>query len=78
MEMAKISSLSETIKGCLKLNTQRWSDQEIIESIMQLNISGGDCVEDIDRLEADQGLNNLTDNLSQKGMTPTEKKESYS
>ena len=75
MEMAKISGLSHTIKCSLKLNTQGWSDQEIIESIMQLNISGGDCVEDIDRLEADQGLNNLTDNLAYKGMTPTEKEE---
>ena len=73
MEMAKISGLSETIKCALKLNSQGWSDQKIIESIMQLNISGGDCVEDIDRLEADQGLNNLTESLAYKGMTSTEK-----
>ena len=75
MEMAKISGLSETIKCSLKLNSQGWSDQKIIESIMQLNIRGGDCVEDIDRLEADQGLNNLTESLAYKGMTLAEKEE---
>lgn len=74
MEMAKVSGLSKSIYGSLTLNSQGWSDQDIIESIIQLHISGGECVEDIDRLEADQGLAHLRKYLAHKGMTRTEKK----
>lgn len=74
MEMLKVSGLSHAIKRSLCLNTQGWSDQAIIESLIQLNISGGDCVEDIDRLEEDQGFNTLTESQAYEGMTLKEKK----
>lgn len=75
MEMAKVSGLSESLHRSLKLNSQGWSDQEIIESIIQLNITGGECIEDIDRLEADKGLTHLTQNLAHKRRTGKEKKK---
>jgi hypothetical protein len=35
---------------------QGWMDRQIVQSIILLNLSGGDCVTDIDKLEADAGL----------------------
>lgn len=74
MEMAKVCGLSESIGRHLQLNSQGWSDQQIIESVLRLNLSGGDCVEDIDRLEADEGLKSLMLGLEGKGMRGQEKK----
>lgn len=76
MEMSKISGLSDSLGQHLQLNSQGWSDLQIIEAVMQLNFSGGDCVEDIDRLEADEGLKSLLLNLEHKGMSRKERRAS--
>jgi hypothetical protein len=68
MGMAKVSGLSDSIGQHLQLNSQGWSDRQIVKSVMKLNFSGGDCVEDIDRLEADKRLKNLLLSLEHKGM----------
>jgi hypothetical protein len=77
MEMVKVSGLSDSIGQHLQLNSQGWLDRQIIESVMQLNFSGGDCVEDIDRLEADEGLKSLLLSLEHKGMSRKERRASH-
>lgn len=76
MEMAKVSGLSDSLGQHLQLNSQGWSDRQIIEGVLQLNFSGGDCVEDIDRLEADEGLKRLLLGLEHKGMSRKERRVS--
>ena len=58
-EMVKGCGLLDGIKDKLRLNKQGWMDSQILQAILQLNFSGGDCLEDIDRLEADEGLKEL-------------------
>src|SRR3972149_1064117 len=58
-EMAQGCGLIDEIKNKITLNKQGWPDSKIIQAILQLNFSGGDCLEDIDRLEADEGLKAL-------------------
>ncbi len=36
--------------------TQGWSDASMVESLVLLNIAGGESVEDLERLEADEGF----------------------
>ena len=36
--------------------SQGWLDRQMVQTLMLLNVSGGDCVSDVDRLESDAGL----------------------
>jgi hypothetical protein len=51
---------------------QGWTDVETVLSLMMLNLVGGECVEDIERLESDEGFcrllkKTLSHGLSRKG-----------
>ncbi len=74
LEMADISGLTDAIATDLKLKMQGWSDSKIISSLLLLNIAGGECVEDIDKLELDQGLNKILLAQECKGMSRQEKR----
>lgn len=72
-EIAQGCGLIDEIKNKLKLNKQGWLDPQIIQAILQLNFSGGDCLEDIDRLEADEGLKALLKQTEYLGMNRKER-----
>jgi len=38
---------------------QGWTDQEMVASLVLLNLAGGDCVDDLDHLNADAGFSKL-------------------
>ena len=40
----------------VRSNGQGWTDRDILLSLMMLNLAGGDCVDDMRLLEADQGF----------------------
>lgn len=58
MELAEKMGLAALIKKHLKVRTggQGWTDQQIVMALILLNLAGGDCVEDIKVLEADDGF----------------------
>jgi hypothetical protein len=62
--LAKIG-LSEIIGRHLHLRTKKnsWSDSDEITALLLLNIAGGDCVEDVDILNADRGFCKLLKQL---------------
>ena len=71
LELAIASGLTKEIANRLNAKQQGWSDQQIILSLILLNIAGGDCVDDIERLESDAGMRLLllkleTHNMSRK------------
>lgn len=68
LEMAQACGLSQAIQKEMRFKTQGWMDSQIILSLLLLNIAGGDCVEDINRLESDEGLKTLLLEQSCKGM----------
>ncbi len=74
LEMAKVSGLMDAIATDLQLKMQGWSDSQIISSLLLLNIAGGECIEDIDKLELDQGLHKLLIDQECKGMSREEKR----
>jgi hypothetical protein len=47
------SVIDQTVHIC---GEQGWLDRQIVESLVLLNIAGGDCVTDIEKLESDAGL----------------------
>ena len=74
LEMAEACGLREAINSQLQLNTQGWRDDHLLSAIILLNMSGGDSLEDIDRLEADEGLNTLLHHRACEGMSRKEKR----
>jgi hypothetical protein len=49
--------------------SQGWLDRQLVESIVLLNLAGGDCVTDMDRLEADAGLCRIFSRSQYAGMS---------
>jgi hypothetical protein len=58
LDLARIIGLSKSIEKHLKVRKggQGWTDSQIVLSLVLLNLAGGDCVDDIKSLEADDGF----------------------
>ena len=67
--------LCKEIADNLKAKARGWEDVEIILSLILLNLSGGDCVNDIERLESDAGMRGLLLKIKTHGMNRKERRE---
>lgn len=59
LDLAQAAGLGAAIRRHLQVRReggQGWSDHQIVMSLVLLNLAGGDCVADLERLEADEGL----------------------
>lgn len=56
LDLINVSGLWAGIDQQLHSKTQGWRDLHVILSLILLNLAGGDCVDDIERLEQDEGL----------------------
>jgi len=58
LDLAKVIGLSKSIQKHVKIrrNSQGWTDAQMLLSLVLLNLSGGDCVDDLKILEADEGF----------------------
>ncbi len=58
LDLARAIGLSKSIEKHLKIRKggQGWTDSQIVLSLVLLNLAGGDCVDDIKILEADDGF----------------------
>ena len=75
LDLACRSGMVSSIEGHVKARKggQGWTDAEHILSLVMLNLVGGDCVEDVNRLESDEGFclllgKALSRGLSRKGL----------
>lgn len=69
------TGLHTNIKQTLSTKSQGWSEVQIISSLILLNLAGGDCVDDIERLEFDAGLRTLMLKFDTHGMKRKERRE---
>ncbi|MCK5349650.1 MAG: IS1380 family transposase [Desulfobacula sp.] len=58
LDLAKVIGLSKSIEKHLKIrkNSQGWTDSQMVLSLVLLNLAGGECVDDLKILEADEGF----------------------
>jgi len=61
LELAHVLGMVEAVRKRLtaRRGTQGWTDCQVVMAIVLLNIAGGTCVEDLERLEADAGFSEL-------------------
>jgi hypothetical protein len=76
-DLIHASGMAKSI--CQRVNIrakgQGWSDTGQIVSLMALNLAGGDCVGDLDVLEADEGLSRMLQRFQFQGMTRKERRQ---
>lgn len=58
LDLAKVIGLSKSIQKHLKIReeSQGWTDSQIVIALVLLNLAGGDCVDDLKVVEADEGF----------------------
>ena len=60
LELLKACGLSEAIKREMAVcGSQGWLDVQMLMSALVLNLAGGDCVDDLERLERDSGFTSV-------------------
>jgi len=81
LDLACRSGMVRSIEGHVKAREggQGWTDVETVLSLAMLNLLGGQCVEDIERLESDEGFcrllkKALSHGLSRKGLRGLKKR----
>ena len=58
LNLRQVAGLGESVRRHLGVNQGRqgWTDAQMVVSLALLNLSGGECVEDLRLLEKDEGL----------------------
>ena len=77
LELAAVLGLFASIEKHLKVrhDSQGWTDVEHILGLMMLNLAGGEHVEDLDRMEADEGLCEVILQLRSHGLSRKERRQ---
>lgn len=71
LDLAQAAGFQKSIDRHIKIrsNTQGWTDNQIVMSLILLNLGGGDCVEDLNRFESDEGLCRILKKFQKHGMS---------
>ena len=77
LDLASATGFLGSIDKHLKIRQgkQGWTDRQVILSLALVNLVGGDCVEDIEKLEADAGFCRILRKVELHGLTRKEKRE---
>jgi hypothetical protein len=69
LEFFKAMGLNEIISRNVQVRkeSQGYSDEQIITSLILLNLAGGDCVDDIEKLERDRGFCRIMEKFELRG-----------
>jgi len=76
LELAHKMGLGKTLTDHLGVRngSQGWSDSQVIISLILLNLAGGESVEDINLLEADDGLCRMIRRIEMAGLSRKERR----
>lgn len=76
VDLAASTGLLGSIDRHLMIRTgaQGWTDRQMVLSLVLLNLVGGDSVEDIDKLEADEGFCRILRKVETHGLTKKERR----
>lgn len=58
----------------VRKNQQGWTDNEMIQALLLLNLAGGDCVDDMNVLEQDSGLETIINHVQFSGLDRRERR----
>ena len=67
LDLASVLGLGDHIRTHMHVKAQGWTDEQMILSLILLNLAGGDCVDDLKILEKDEGFSKVLDRVETKG-----------
>ncbi len=69
LDLAHVMGLSKSAEKHLLVRAGRgWTDTQVVTSLVLLNLAGGDCVGDLDIVEADEGFCRILRRTYMQGM----------
>jgi len=76
LEFGYVMGLGASISNRLKIRggDQGWSDEQVLMSLILLNLAGGDCVSDLKALSGDDGLCRILKSIQCKGLSRKERR----
>lgn len=76
LDLASVLGLSDSIATHMHVikGSQGWSDEQVVLSLILLNLAGGDSVEDVNILEKDEGFCRVLRRIELKGVTRKERR----
>jgi hypothetical protein len=77
LDLAHISGLSKSIEKHLRVRVggQGWPDSEVVMSLVLLNLAGGECVDDLGIVEADEGFCRILRRVQLHGLKRKERRQ---
>lgn len=75
LDLMKAMGLQEQIGHHLQVKQRGWTDAQMVSSLIMLNLAGGDCVEDLERVQKDEGFCKILRRVEQQGMKRAERRE---
>lgn len=77
LELAKLTGLSRDLDEWVgvRAGSQGWKDGQVGMALILLNLAGGDKVEDIQKLEGDEGFKKILERVELSGMSRRKRRE---
>jgi len=77
MDLAAVSGLRDSIARHVQVRagSQGWTDAQHVLSLVLLNVAGGDCVDDLRKLEKDEGFSRVLMRTELAGLLRRERRE---
>jgi len=75
LDLASVMGINESIEKHLQIKQQSWTDRQTLLSLVLTNLAGGDCVDDLRKLQGDSGFCKVLRRIEQKGMKRRERRE---
>lgn len=67
--------LGESIGKHLHIKQRGWTDKQLLLALILLNLAGGDCVDDLQKLASDDGFCRILRRIEQQGLKRRERRE---
>lgn len=77
LDLAHVVGLRDSLLKHLEVRNggQGWTDAQIVTTLILLNLAGGECVEDLEKLEDDEGFAEILHRTETYGMKRRERRE---
>ncbi len=75
LDLASVLSLGDHIRAHMHVKVRGWTDEQIILSVVLLNLAGGDSVDDIKILRKDEGFCKVLGRIETKGLSRKQRRD---
>jgi len=75
LDLASVLNLGTSITQHLHVKIQGWTDEQIVMALILLNLAGGDSVDDLRLLEADEGFCRILRRIELAGLQRKQRRE---